>query len=98
MALLSSSSSLFEEPDMRNAIGYFRSLNSINSWSGSLREEKHDWFLSERKGKKDQESAFRRRDNFGVNSVLKESRHRPAKRMQNEGGKRTRANRCSLLD
>lgn len=98
MALLSSSSSLFEEPDMRNAIGYFRSLNSINSWGGSLREEKHDWFLSERKGKKDQESAFRRRDNFGVNSVLKESRHRLAKRMQNEGGKRTRANRCSLLD
>lgn len=61
---------------MRNAIGYFRSLNSINSWGGSLREEKHDWFLSERKGKKDQESAFHRRDNFGVNSVLKESRHR----------------------
>lgn len=58
MALLSSSSSLFEEPDMRNAIGYFRSLNSINSWGGSLREEKHDWFLSERKEKKIKKARF----------------------------------------
>lgn len=43
---------------MRNAIGYFRSLNSINSWGGSLREEKHDWFLFERKEKKIKKARF----------------------------------------
>lgn len=60
---------------------------------GSLREEKRRLVSSLKK------IESRRRGNFGVNFVSKESRHRPAKGMQNEGEEGIyRGNRYSLLD